>query len=78
MIKLNLTKFILIFGCSSAFCKKNRANFNGWREQKTGKFGGEIEIDKSKRGKREKTIFSIFKKDGKVYTKIVKKCFIGV
>ena len=58
MIKLNLAKFILIFGCSSAFCKKNRANFNGWREQKISKFGGEIEIGKSyfkgKRGKGEK------------------------
>lgn len=51
-------------------------------EKKISKFGGEIEIGKSyfkgKRGKGEKTIFSIFKKDGKVYTKIVKKCFIGV
>ena len=30
--------------------------------KKISKFGGEIEISKSKRGKREKTIFSIFKK----------------
>ena len=50
--------------------------------KKISKFGGEIEISKSyfkgKRDKKGKTIFSIFKKDGKVYTKIVKKCFIGV
>ena len=82
VIKLNLAKFILIFGCSSAFCKKIVQILMAGENKKISKFGGDIEISKSyfkgKRGKKGKTIFSIFKKDGKVYTKIVKKCFIGV
>lgn len=60
------------------FVKKIVQILMAGENKKISKFGGEIEISKSKRGKREKTIFSIFKKDGKVYTKIVKKCFIGV
>ena len=57
--------------------------------EKISKFRGEIEIDEScfkakrVRGKRgrgvsgKKLVFGMLKRDGKVYTQIVKNCFAG-
>lgn len=62
MIKLNLAKFILIFGCSSAFCKKIVQILMAGENKKISKFGGEIEISKSKRGKGKKRYLVYLKK----------------
>lgn len=61
-----LAKFILIFGCSSAFCKKIVQILMAGENKKISKFGGEIEIGKSyfkgKRGKGEKRYLVYLKK----------------